>query len=173
MSLKSSQNYEYQFSANLYDGKLHKVYKNSNNEYFIIIDGRTIRIDNISVWNAKDETNNYPKKLANYYDKLLEKNKEKIDYLEQMKDNIKSKLKAAKSEFNSFLASIGVSKYNEITDGVQRSQAKELRSNIYDLESEKISNSNRYYSACMTSFNYALEKGNWENQIAFQKAFEV
>ncbi len=171
MSLKSSQNYEYQFSANLYDGKLHKVYKNSNNEYFIIIDGRTIRIDNISVWNAKDETNNYSEKLANYYDKLLEKNEEKKDYLSQMSKNINAKLEVAKSEFYSFLASIGVSKYNEITDGVQRSQAKELRSNIYSLESEKISNSNRYYSACMTSFDYALEKGSWENQIAFQKAF--
>ncbi len=173
MTLTSSQNYEYQFSAKLYDGKLHKVYKNSNNEYFIIIDGRTIKIDNISVWNAKDETSSYSEKLANYYDKLLEKNEEKKDYLEEIAQNIKSKLKTARNEFNSFLASIGVSKYNEISDSSQRSQAKELRSNIYGLESDKISNSNRYYSACMTSFDYALEKGNWENQIALQKTFEA
>lgn len=172
MTFESNRNYQYQFMSNQYDGQYHAVYKDNNGDYFVEIDGKKVKLDKVSVWNSKATTDlaDTPERLVNYYDKLLKKNEEKKEYLEAMANSIKKNLKLAKNKYYSFLASIGVSKFSDISDEGQKIQAKELKASVSGLESQKISNSNSYFSACMRSFDYALEKGDWQNQLSLAKS---
>ena len=68
-------------------------------------------------------------------------------------------------QYYELLSKFGVDKYSDIDDEAQKAEAKKFYSDLSDLRMAKTANSNREYSAYMTAFGYALEKGNWQNQL--------
>ena len=131
--------------------------KASNGEWFVVIDGKRVKVDKNDLFGVNSN--------LTYYDKLIEKNNEKIDYLKAMGEALKAQIKGVQKQYYGLLSKFGVDKYSDIDDEAQKAEAKKFYSDLSDLKMAKTANSNREYSAYMTAFDYALEKGNWQNQL--------
>lgn len=139
--------------------------KASNGEWFVVIDGKRVKVDKNDLFGVNSNLTEHPQRLVNYYDKLIEKNNEKIDYLKAMGEALKAQIKGVQKQYYGLLSKFGVDKYSDIDDEAQKAEAKKFYSDLSDLKMAKTANSNREYSAYMTAFDYALEKGNWQNQL--------
>ena len=139
--------------------------KASNGEWFVVIDDKRVKVDKNDLFGVNSNLTENPQRLVNYYDKLIEKNNEKIDYLKAMKEALKVQIKGVQKQYYGLLSKFGVDKYSDIDDEAQKAEAKKFYSDLSDLKMAKTANSNREYSAYMTAFDYALEKGNWQNQL--------
>ena len=135
--------------------------KASNGEWFVEIDGKRVKVDKNDLFGV----NNNLTGLVNYYDKLIAENNEKIDYLKATGEALKAQLKGVQKQYYGLLSKFGVNKYSDIDDETQKAEAKKFYTDMSDLKMAKTANSNREYSAYMTAFDYALEKGNWQNQL--------
>ena len=131
--------------------------KASNGEWFVVIDGKRVGVNS--------NLTEHPQRLVNYYDGLIEKNNEKINYLKAKGEALKAQFKGVQKQYYGLLSKFGVDKYSDIDDEAQKAEAKKFYSDLSDLRMAKTANSNREYSAYMTAFDYALEKGNWRNQL--------
>lgn len=152
-----------------YDGQEYRVRESLKNEY-IVVDGRRVNINNWFGDNSQAEkySSNLTKHLqglVNYYDELSAENKEKIDFLKTAGEALKAQIKGVQKQYYGLLSKFGVDKYSDIDDEAQKAEAKKFYSDLSDLKMAKTANSNREYSAYMTAFDYALEKGNWQNQL--------
>ena len=152
-----------------YDGQEYRVCESLKNEY-IVVDGRRVNINNWLGDNNQPEKysinlTGHSKGLANYYDKLIAKNKKKIDFLKAACEALEAQYTVLRDKYYILLRECGVDKYSNIGNIAKKAEAKELYSGMLDLKMAKTANSNREYSAYMTAFDYALEKGNWENQL--------
>ena len=139
--------------------------KASNGEWFVVIDGKKIKVDKNDLFGVNSNLTEHPQRLVNYYDKLIEKNNEKINYLKSKGEALKAQFKDVREQYYGLLSKFGVDKYSDIDDEAQKAEAKKFYSDLSDLKMAKTANSNREYSAYMTAFDYALEKGNWQNQL--------
>ncbi len=139
--------------------------KASNGEWFVVIDGKKVKVDKNDLFGVNSNLTEHPQKLVNYYDGLIEKNNEKINYLKAKGEALKAQFKGVQKQYYGLLSKFGVDKYSDIDDEAQKAEAKKFYSDLSDLRMAKTANSNREYSAYMTAFDYALEKGNWENQL--------
>ena len=152
-----------------YDEQEYRVRESLKNEY-IVIDGKRININNWFGNNNQPEKyssnlTEHSQKLVNYYEKLIAENNEKIDYLKATGEALKAQLKGVQKQYYGLLSKFGVNKYSDIDDETQKAEAKKFYKDMSDLKMAKTANSNREYSAYMTEFGYALEKGNWQNQL--------
>lgn len=108
----------------------------------------------------------HPQRLVNYYNNKFTESQERISFLEELGSQIKRKYNKLSSDFNNYLCSLGVKSFDEIENESDRTYAKKTYcNNLSDLSREKTRNSNQYFSECLTAFDYALEKGNWQNQL--------
>lgn len=139
--------------------------KASNGEWFVVIDGKKVKVDKNDLFGVNSNLTEHPQKLVNYYDKLIAENNEKIDFLKATGDALKARFKGVQKQYYGLLSKFGVDKYSDIDDEAQKAEAKKFYSDLSDLRMAKTANSNREFSAYMTAFDYALEKGNWENQL--------
>ena len=139
--------------------------KASNGEWFVVIDGKKIKVDKNDLFGVNSDLTEHPQRLVNYYDKLIEKNNEKINYLKSKGEALKAQFKDVREQYYGLLSKFGVDKYSDIDDEAQKAEAKKFYTDLSDLRMAKTANSNREYSAYMTAFDYALEKGNWQNQL--------
>lgn len=139
--------------------------KASNGEWFVVIDGKKVKVDKNDLFGVNSNLTEHPQKLVNYYDGLIEKNNEKINYLKAKGEALKAQFKGVQKQYYGLLSKFGVDKYSDIDDEAQKAEAKKFYSDLSDLRMAKTANSNREYSAYMTAFDYTLEKGNWENQL--------
>ena len=139
--------------------------KASNGEWFVVIDGKKVKVDKNDLFGVNSNLTEHPQKLVNYYDGLIEKNNEKINYLKAKGEALKAQFKGVQKQYYGLLNKFGVDKYSDIDDEAQKAEAKKFYSDLSDLKMAKTANSNREYSAYMTAFDYALEKGNWQNQL--------
>ena len=139
--------------------------KASNGEWFVEIDGKRVKVDKNDLFGVNNNLTEHPQRLVNYYDKLIAENNEKIDYLKAKGEALKAQFKGVQKQYYGLLSKFGVDKYSDIDDEAQKAEAKKFYSDLSDLRMAKTANSNREYSAYMTAFDYALEKGNWQNQL--------
>lgn len=139
--------------------------KASNGEWFVVIDGKKVKVDKNDLFGVNSNLTEHPQKLVNYYDKLIAENNEKIDFLKATGDALKAQFKGVQKQYYGLLSKFGVDKYSDIDDEAQKAEAKKFYSDLSALRMAKTANSNREFSAYMTAFDYALEKGNWENQL--------
>ena len=139
--------------------------KASNGEWFVVIDGKKVKVDKNDLFGLNSNLTEHPQRLVNYYDKLIAENNEKIDYLKTAGEALKAQIKGVQKQYYGLLSKFGVDKYSDIDDEAQKAEAKKFYSDLSDLKMAKTANSNREYSAYMTAFDYALEKGNWQNQL--------
>lgn len=139
--------------------------KASNGEWFVVIDGKKVKVDKNDLFGVNSNLTEHPQKLVNYYDGLIEKNNEKINYLKAKGEAIKAQFKGVQKQYYGLLSKFGVDKYSDIDDEAQKAEAKKFYSDLSDLRMAKTANSNREYSAYMRAFDYTLEKSNWENQL--------
>ena len=139
--------------------------KASNGEWFVVIDGKRVKVDKNDLFGVNSNLTEHPQRLVNYYDELIEKNNEKINYLKSKGEALKAQFKGVQKQYYELLSKFGVDKYSDIDDEAQKAEAKKFYSDLSDLKMAKTANSNREYSAYMTAFDYALEKGNWQNQL--------
>lgn len=139
--------------------------KASNGEWFVVIDGKKVKVDKNDLFGVNNNLTEHPQKLVNYYDKLIAEKYEEIDFLKATGDALKAQFKGVQKQYYGLLSKFGVDKYSDIDDEAQKAEAKKFYSDLSDLRMAKTANSNREYSAYMTAFDYALEKGNWENQL--------
>ena len=139
--------------------------KASNGEWFVVIDGKKVKVDKNDLFGLNSNLTEHPQRLVNYYDKLIAENNEKIDYLKTKGEALKEQFKGVREQYYGLLSKFGVDKYSDIDDEAQKAEAKKFYSDLSDLRMAKTANSNREYSAYMTAFDYALEKGNWQNQL--------
>ena len=139
--------------------------KASNGEWFVVIDGKKVKVDKNDLFGINSNLTEHPQRLVNYYDKLIAENNEKIDYLKAKGEALKAQFKGVQKQYYGLLSKFGVDKYSDIDDEAQKAEAKKFYSDLSDLRMAKTANSNREYSAYMTAFDYALEKGNWQNQL--------
>ena len=139
--------------------------KASNGEWFVVVDGKKVKVDKNDLFGVNSNLAEHPQKLVNYYDKLIAENNEKIDFLKATGDALKAQFKGVQKQYYGLLSKFGVDKYSDIDDEAQKAEAKKFYSDLSDLRMAKTANSNREYSAYMRAFDYALEKGNWENQL--------
>ena len=139
--------------------------KASNGEWFVVIDGKKVKVDKNDLFGVNSNLTEHPQKLVNYYDKLIAENNEKIDFLKATGEALKAQFKGVQKQYYGLLSKFGVDKYSDIDDESQKAEAKKFYSDLSDLRMAKTANSNREYSAYMRAFDYALEKGNWENQL--------
>ena len=139
--------------------------KATNGEWFVVIDGKKVKVDKNDLFGVNSNLTEHPQRLVNYYDKLIAKNNEKIDYLKAKGEALKAQIKGVQKQYYGLLSKFGVNKYSDIDDEAQKAEAKKFYSDLSDLRMAKTANSNREYSAYMTAFDYALEKGNWQNQL--------
>ena len=152
-----------------YDGQEYRVRESLKNEY-IVVDGRRVNInnwfgDNNQAEKYSSNLTEHPQKLVNYYEKLIAENNEKIDFLKTAGEALKKQYIDVRNKYYGLLRECGVDKYSDIDDEAQKAEAKKIYSDLSDLRMAKTANSNRQYSAYMTAFVYALEKGNWQNQL--------
>lgn len=140
--------------------------KASNGEWFVEIDGKKVKVDKNDLFGINNSLTEHPQKLVDYYDKLLAENNEKIISLKAAGESLKAQIKGVREQYYGLLSKFGVNKYSDINDETQRAEAKSCYKNLSNLKMERTANSNREYSAYMTAFDYALEKGNWQNQLA-------
>ena len=139
--------------------------KASNGEWFVVIDGKKVKVDKNDLFGVNSNLTEHPQKLVNYYDGLIEKNNEKINYLKAKGEALKAQFKGVQKQYYELLSKFGVDKYSDIDDEAQKAEAKKFYSDLSDLRMAKTANSNREYSAYMRAFDYTLEKGNWQNQL--------
>lgn len=139
--------------------------KASNGEWFVVIDGKKVKVDKNDLFGVNSNLTEHPQKLVNYYDGLIEKNNEKINYLKAKGEALKAQFKGVQKQYYGLLSKFGVDKYSDIDDEAQKAEAKKFYSDLSDLRMAKTANSNREYSAYMRAFDYTLEKGNWQNQL--------
>ena len=130
------------------NGRYLPATKASNGEWFVVIDGKRVKVDKNDL-----------------FGELIEKNNEKINYLKSKGEALKAQFKCVQKQYYGLLSKFGVDKYSDIDDEAQKAEAKKFYSDLSDLKMAKTANSNREYSAYMTAFDYALEKGNWQNQL--------
>ena len=135
--------------------------KASNGEWFVVIDGKKIKVDKNDLFGVNSDLTEHPQRLVNYYDELIEKNNEKINYLKSKGEALKAQFKGVQKQYYELLSKFGVDKYSDIDDEAQKAEAKKFYSDLSDLRMAKTANSNREYSAYMTAFGYALEKKGW------------
>lgn len=135
-------------------------------DWYVVIDGKKVKVDKNDLFGVNRNLTEHPQYLVDYYDKLLAENEEKRNSLEDIGNYLAKQCKRVAKEYEGFLASIGVKKISEITDVYAKDKAKEYYNNLTALSSDKRRNSNEYFSACMTGFDYALERGEWQNQLA-------
>ena len=148
------------------NGEYRPATLDSNGKWYVEIDGKRVEVDPNDLFGMNSNITETPQNMIDFYEEQLTKNDEKKDYLQALGDSIKENLKSAKDKYNSLLSSLGVKSFREINDSAQYTEAQEQYRNIAGLKKDKISNSNRYYSACMRSFDLALDKGDWANQLA-------
>ena len=139
--------------------------KASNGEWFVVIDGKRVKVDKNDLFGVNSNLTEHPQRLVNYYDGLIERNNEKINYLKSKGEALKAQFKDVQKQYYGLLSKFGVDKYSDIDDEAQKAEAKKFYTDLSDLRMAKTANSNREYSAYMTAFDYALEKGNWQNQL--------
>ena len=139
--------------------------KASNGEWFVVIDGKRVKVDKNDLFGVNSNLTEHPQRLVNYYDGLIERNNEKINYLKSKGEALKAQFKGVQKLYYGLLSKFGVDKYSDIDDEAQKAEAKKFYTDLSDLRMAKTANSNREYSAYMTAFDYALEKGNWQNQL--------
>ena len=152
-----------------YDGQEYRVCESLKNEY-IVVDGRRVNINNWFEDNNQPEKysinlTKHPQSLFNYYKNLIAEKYEEIDFLKAADKALKAQIKGVQKQYYGLLSKFGVDKYSDIDDEAQKAEAKKFYSDLSDLKMAKTANSNREYSAYMTAFDYALEKGNWQNQL--------
>lgn len=147
------------------NGQYLPAIKASNGEWFVVIDGKKVKVDKNDLFGVNSNLTEHPQKLVNYYDGLIEKNNEKINYLKAKGEALKAQFKGVQKQYYGLLSKFGVDKYSDIDDEAQKAEAKKFYSDLSDLRMAKTANSNREYSAYMRAFDYTLEKGNWENQL--------
>lgn len=135
--------------------------KASNGEWFVVIDGKKVKVDKNDLFGVNSNLTEHPQKLVNYYDGLIEKNKKKIYYLKAKGEALKAQFKGVQKQYYELLSKFGVDKYSDIDDEAQKAEAKKFYSDLSDLRMAKTANSNREYSAYMRAFDYALEKKGW------------
>lgn len=139
--------------------------KASNGEWFVEINGKKVKVDKNDLFGVNSNLTEHPQKLVDYYDELINKNNEKINSLKAVGESIRAQMKGVQKQYYGLLSKFGVNKYSEISDEAQKAEAKKFYTDLSSLKSAKTANSNREYSAYMTAFDYALEKGNWQNQL--------
>ena len=152
-----------------YDGQEYRVRESLKNEY-IVIDGKRVNINNWFGDNNQPEKyssnlTEHPQRLVNYYDKLIEKNNEKIDYLKAMGEALKAQIKGVQKQYYGLLSKFGVDKYSDIADEAQKAEAKKFYSDLSNLKMAKTANSNSLFTTCNTQLDYISQLGNWQNQL--------
>lgn len=140
-----------------------RVEKQSNGKISIFIDGNYFTADENEIANISDnKRNEWLDHFVKYYDELLKKDEEKKSFYKKAEIAVKGALKKAKDWYNSILAMFGVKRYNDIQgDYAKMQEAKEYYGQICDLKMKAVSLGNRYFSACMSAFGHACDKGKF------------
>lgn len=149
------------------NGRTYNVLEENGKQY-VVIDGKRVDIKS-PLFDFNSNLTEWPEHFVEYYDKLLAKDEEKKEALENESTWLHAQLKNAKKAYDGILIKYNVDSYKDIDDNEQQSTAKKFFKSISDFKFALIGNSNRYYSACMSAFNNALDKGNWDNQLSLAK----
>ena len=139
--------------------------KASNGEWCVVIDGKRVKVDKNDLFGVNSNLTEHPQRLVNYYDKLIEKNNEKIDYLKAMGEALKAQIKGVQKQYYGLLSKFGVDKYSDIADEAQKAEAKKFYSDLSNLKMAKTANSNSLFTTCNTQLDYISQLGNWQNQL--------
>ena len=143
--------------------------KASNGEWFVVIDGKRVKVDKNDLFGVNSNLTEHPQRLVNYYKNLIAEKYEEMDFLKTAGEALKKQYIGARNTYYEFLSECGVDKYSKIGDKAKKAEAKELYSGMLDLKMAKTANSNRQFTACNTQLDYISQLGNWLNLLNLAK----
>ena len=143
----------------------------SNGKIYVIIDGHRVEADRNDLFGLnKYNQNEWLEHLVKLYDEEMEKNKDKINFLEKQENAIKNAIKKVVRTFWAILSRFGVRSINQIMDDSMRKEAISLNNQKWQLTFQKTGINNQIHSALLDNFLAACDKGKYSNQIAFNNA---
>lgn len=145
------------------NGRTYNVHEENGKQY-VVIDGKRVNLSD-PIFNYTSDLTKWPEKFMADCDEQLKNYKQKLDFLREEASWLKVQMEKAKETYNGFLAKFKVDNYKDINDTTQRKIAEECYSDMSDLRSEQISNSNTSFSTSIDAFNAALDKGKWSIQL--------
>ena len=81
------------------NGRYLPATKASNGEWFVVIDGKRVKVDKNDLFGVNSNLTEHPQRLVNYYDELIEKNNEKINYLKSKGEALKAQFKVVQKQY--------------------------------------------------------------------------
>ena len=141
------------------------VNREADGKISIFIDGNKFWVDEKEVGNIKDEKKNeWLEHFVEFYDKLIKKNEQKIDFYKKAEEAVKSALKEVKKWYDSILSFFGVQHFSDIVgDSAKQKEAEGYYAQISDYKMQKVGIGNRLFSCYMSGFNLALSKGKFNH----------
>lgn len=141
----------------------------TNGKWYVTINGQKIEVDPNDLFGMNKKTKDltyWPEHFIEYYDGLIEKTEEEKTSLEKFGKYLKERIHDVRAQYDNLMASLGVTKIDDIGDEANKKKAKRYDESLADMQHEKTSNSNKYYSACLRQLDNVLERGKWQNQYA-------
>lgn len=154
-----------------YNGHLCKIAKEDDKYMFIEYDGKCYKVDKNDLFGLNNEEkirqevvdyNN--KKIAEYEQKMKENNN-LIKFFKAKYVQCEEAIKENWNKLSKYVCQSGLKSgdsYENIQDSTLRAKAEEAYLNYSDAKFDKISASNNIYSACLTGFDFAIDKGKLE-----------
>lgn len=129
----------------------------------IFLDGNYFSVNEDEIGHISDERKNeWLEHFVKYYDELLKKDEEKKDFYKKAELAVKGSLKQVRNWYDNILAMFGVRRFNDIQgDYAKKKEAQGYYAQICDLKSDAIGFGNRYFSACLSAFMHACDKGKY------------
>lgn len=137
-----------------------------NDGWYAIVDGKRVKLDQPILKFAQNDLTELPEHYVNYYSKQFKESEEKKKELKIEGNFLRAKLEGLKEDYNKFLARIGVKDLNQISNESQRMEALKYTSDIAGIKSAYRRNGFDFQWECMKGFDAALERGEWQNQLA-------
>ncbi len=148
------------------NGQYREVTQQSDGNWYVEINGQMTKVNPNDIFGINSDLTEHPKYLVDYYTKLLKKSDEKKEALKKESVSLNAILKVAKEKFDKFLASLGIKSVDELSNySCKKSEAKKQLYAMKKLRSAYNRNCNDLLSECRKGFDYALERGNWQNQL--------
>ena len=149
-----------------YQGKLVDVKKDIKG-FYAIVEGKRVNL-NDAILSFQSKVTEVPEHFVNYYDKLMKKYEQERKELKLANDTISDKIKSFTNMYTKLLSKYNAKKFSDLM-GEQRTEALHLLSETFGLKRQKNRIGMAFMSACMSGFDAALQKGNWNNMLALAK----
>ena len=154
------------------NGQYMPANKSTDGNWYVEIDGKRVKVDPNDLFGMNKSLTSTPEHFISYYENIIEDSKNTRKTLAKLESSLKDQLSIAKEKYNTFLSSIGVKKYNEITNATQRTTAREYRKDLSNISGDITRTKNDYYGECLRGFDACLEKSDWLSQYQLAQHVE-